>query len=96
MRPRCRFGSRTTLGRACIKRVYALQEGQYRVILLGSCVLYGPGLRWCTLLPDPCSWLLRVLDFCPRGLSVLLRISSKLSPCILFGRPSLELPKQGF
>ena len=85
-----------TLGRACSKRVYAFQEGQYRVILLGLCLLYGLGLHSCTLLPDPCSWLLRVLDFCPRGTSVLLRISSKLSPCILFRRPSLELPKQGF
>ena len=78
------------------KRVQALQEGWCRVISLGSCVLYGPGLHSRILLLDPCSWLLRILDFCPRGTSVLLRISSKLSPCTLFGRPSLELPKQGF
>ena len=84
-----------------------MQEGWYRVISLGSCVLYGLGLHSRILLLDPCSWLLRVLDFCPRGTSVLLRISCKLSLCILyhavlahpgilFGRPSLELPKQGF
>jgi hypothetical protein len=90
------IGSRTTLGRACSKRVYALQERQYRVILLGSCFLYRLGLHSSTLLPDPCAWLLRVLDFCSRGAFALLRISSKLSPRILFGRPSLELPKQGF
>lgn len=78
----------STLGRACCKRVQALQERRCLGILHGlglrSCILYGPGLYPFILLPDICSAFPHTPDdlCCPRmmhgpGPSLLLRRSHR-------------------